>query len=378
MDLIIRDIDAVIGMECRRCDIAVSEGLFSDLSPRGKCTELDGKGLIAVPGFIDTHIHGTGGYGTEDGQASSIIALSRVLAGYGVTSFFPTVYAASPDTMARNIRAIADAAGSEGGARIAGIHIEGPFISPDAAGAQDRSMCIPFSKDMMLSLIEAGKGLVKAMTCAPEISGIEELAAMASEHGIVLLMGHTKASYDEAERGRRLGIHHAAHLFNAMPAIHQREPGAAGCILFSQDMTAEMIPDGHHVHPAFLRFAVKAMGCGRIAAVSDAIRPAGLEEGKTEANGKAVRMCGGMWVSGDGIIQGSSLTMAKAFRNLIGWGFTVPEAAALTSSTPAAVYGLSDRGRIGNGLKADLVVMDSDLRIRFTIINGGIVCGTAS
>ena len=169
-----------------KADIAIEDGLFA--IPRGNeaCT-IDAEGMLLIPGFIDTHIHGIGGAGTEDSSPEAILSMSRTLASIGTTSFFPTVYTDTAERMIADIRAIASAKGHEEGADIAGIHVEGPFISPHRIGAQNPAGRKDPDPAFFRRMIEEGKGLIKAMTCAPELPGIEEIAAIARENGIVLL-----------------------------------------------------------------------------------------------------------------------------------------------------------------------------------------------
>ncbi len=379
MRIAIRDIDAVKGGRIAKTDIIVEDGKFTEKS--GSCDrEIDGRGLLAVPGFIDTHIHGIGGCGTEDGDEDSILTMSSCLAAAGVTSFFPTIYTDTMERILKDERAIVQAHGKEKGASIAGIHIEGPFISPRRIGAQNPAGRLDPSPSAMEAMIAEGCGLTRAMTAAPELEGIREIAKIAEKHGIVMLMGHTDASYEEASAGIKMGFRHAAHLFNAMSGINHRKPGTAGCILMHDEMTAEIIADGRHVHPDLVKFVIRTKGADKVAVITDSLRPTMQREGKLTANGVEVEMKDGLWVTKDNpeLIQGSALTMHRAFVNLINWGIPVEEASMVTSSAPARIYGLSDRGEIAAGKRADLAVMDRNLEIRFTMVNGGIVCGTAS
>ncbi len=380
MKTLIRNIDAVVSGRMVRTTLAIDgERLAADEGMQADRI-IDGTDLIAVPGFIDTHIHGVGGHGTEDGSEEAILSMSRTLAEAGVTSFFPTIYTDTMERIINDEKAIVAASGKEEGASIAGIHLEGPFISPKRIGAQNPAGRLDPDEKALGIMLDAGKGMVKAMTVAPELPGMARIAQICQQEGIVLLMGHTDADYDAALRGMEMGIRHTTHLFNAMTGLVHRKPGAAGCALMNGSMTAEIIADGFHVHPDIVRFVIRTKGCSNVAVITDSLRPTMQKEGVLTANGVEVEMGRGLWVTkgNTDLIQGSALTMHQAFTNLVGWGLSLEEASAVTSTTPARIYSLSDRGELLPGRRADIVVMDRDLRIRFTMINGAIACGTAN
>ena len=357
----------------------VEDGIFRSFDGKPDRT-IDGTGLTAVPGFIDTHIHGVGGYGTEDGTEEAVLSMSRTLAEAGVTSFFPTIYTDTMERILMDEDAIASASGKEEGASIAGIHIEGPFISPNRIGAQNPAGRLDPDMKAFSAMIAAGKGKVRAMTAAPELPGMEKIAAAAKESGVVLLMGHTDATYEEAMKGMDMGIRHTTHLFNAMSGFQHRKPGVVGCALMHDAMTVEIIADGKHVHQDIVLYVIKAKGPERTVVITDSLRPTMQKSGALTANGVAVEMGDGLWVTKGrpDLIQGSALTMHRAFVNLVHWGLPIEEASAVTSTTPARIYSLSDRGEIAPGRRADLVVMNRNLGIEFTMINGECICGTAN
>ena len=259
MRTLIRNIDAVVSGRIVHTDIMVEDGIFRSFDGKPDRT-IDGTGLTAVPGFIDTHIHGVGGYGTEDGTEEAVLSMSRTLAEAGVTSFFPTIYTDTMERILMDEDAIASASGKEEGASIAGIHIEGPFISPNRIGAQNPAGRLDPDMKAFSAMIAAGKGKVRAMTAAPELPGMERIAAAAKESGVVLLMGHTNATYEEAMKGMDMGIRHTTHLFNAMSGFQHRKPGVVGCALMHDAMTVEIIADGKHVHQDIVLYVIKAKG----------------------------------------------------------------------------------------------------------------------
>ena len=340
-------------------DITIEDGIITNIAKSDKKTD-----LIAVPGFIDTHIHGFGGHGTEDCDPESIIKMSDSLLEFGVTSFFPTIYTDVEDKMKRSIHACYLAKGKEKGADIRGIHIEGPFISPKRIGAQNPLGRKDPSVEYFEKLLDEAPDLVKAMTMAPELPGAAEVARVATEHGVRCLCGHTNATYEETLAGHRCCISHATHLFNAMNGLHHRKPGTVGAVLTS-DMTAEIIGDGLHTHPAVVKMVVDMKGPEKIAMITDSLRPTAQKEGKLTANDVEVELLNGLWVTkgNPDLIQGSAATMLMAFQNCMKWGIPLEDAAMMTSTTPARLYKLDDVGTLEVGKKAHIVVLNKDYTI---------------
>lgn len=359
----------------RSSDIWITDGYFTDGPSEAEYIELDGTGLTALPGFIDTHVHGFGGKGTEDGSPEAILSMSSTLAKTGVTTFFPTIYTDTQERILRDIKAIVDAAGSETGASIGGIHIEGPFISPDRIGAQNPLGRLSPDKTAMENMIGAGKGLVKAMTMASELEGIDEIADIARENGVKPLLGHTNATYEDAIKGIDYGISHATHLFNAMSGLHHRKPGVVGAVLAEKAMTAEIIADGKHVAPAAFKAVFNAKSKKGITVVTDSLRPTLQEEGIRTANGVEVELADKLWVTKGRpeLIQGSTLSMNVALKNLVSWGIPLVDASYMLSASPADLYKMNDRGRIAPGLRADLVLIDEELDVKKVLVKGEII-----
>lgn len=353
-------------------DIYITNGLFSEKEDGIQYKELDAEGLIAIPGFIDTHIHGIGGYGTEDSKKEAILGMSDALIKEGVTSFFPTIYTDTLERICNDEKAVVEAMGNEKGAEITAIHVEGPFISPKKIGAQNPDGLQSPSKEVMEKIITAGSGKIKAMTMAPEVENIAIVSSLAIENGIVPLCGHTNATYEEAVKGIGYGIKHATHLFNAMSEFKSRLPGVIGAVLTNKEMTAEIIGDGKHVHPAMVKMVMDILGSERIVLITDSLRPTRQEKGKLTANGVEVEMGNNLWVTKGrtDLIQGSCLTMLEGFRNLISWGVSFEDAIKMSSTTPANVYSLTDRGSIEKGKRADLVLLNTNLDVKSVYVNG--------
>lgn len=223
------------------------------------------------PGMIDSHLHGIGGFGTEDSDPHSILQMSERLADVGVSAFMPTVYTNTLDEMIRSIKAISDAMGQEKGAKILGINVEGPFISMKRIGAQNPEGVLPVDLAIFNKIIDAGEGNIICMTVAPELKGMRELALLARERGIVLLAGHTDASYENILEGMQVGILHSTHFFNAMSRLHHRDPGTVGAILIEKDMQCEIIPDGVHVHPQLVKMLLRDKPLDNIVMITDSL-----------------------------------------------------------------------------------------------------------
>lgn len=334
---------------------------------------MDAEGRLLAPGLVDTHIHGIHGFATDDAQGSSILGMSEALARYGVTSFLPTLYAGRPDKMVREISAIVEVIGKEKGARIAGIHLEGPFLNPKKAGAQEPESLSNPSTAVMQKFIDAGKGYIRAMTIAPELPGVEEVAKLAKANGIVLLMGHTNATYQEAKAGMELGILHATHMFNAMSPLNHKNPGVAGASLMDSRMHCEIIADGVHVNKDLVMHVIRTKAKDRVVLITDSLGPTGLGNGKYRANGDDVCLGEiGAFVNASNpeLLCGSALTLNKAVSNVVAWGTEVPQALRMASENPARVYGFTDIGLISKGARADLVLFDKDFRPVEVFVDG--------
>ena len=361
---ILHGLRAIIPGQSDYVDIHIEDGYIKKIEKSEKKT-----GLIAIPGFIDTHIHGFAGYGTEDADPSSILNMSKNLIKYGITSFFPTIYTDTRERIEKDIKAIKEAMGKEEGAKIRGIHLEGPFISKKRIGAQNPEGQKNPDLALFKHFIEISGENIKAMTAAPELEGFENLLKEAEEKSIVILAGHTDATFSDMKKAHECGLRHATHLFNAMKGLHHREPGTVGAIFSFDDMNTEIITDGLHVHPEVVKLTIKIKGTDKVIAITDSLRPTEQEKGETLANGVPVVLRDGLWVTKgrEDLIQGSSLTMYKAFINLLSWGIGIEDAVKLTSENAAKLYALDDVGRIEVGKKADIVLLNEDHTINEVI-----------
>lgn len=341
---------------------------------------IDVKGAYITPGLIDTHIHGIGGFGTEDCKPESILGMSERLADFGVTSFLPTVYTDDIEKMIASTKAIVAAMGKEKGAKIEGINLEGPFISPKRIGAQNPDGLQSVDLEVFNRLYEAGQGKIVCMTVAPELKHMRTLALEAQKRGIVLLAGHTDATYENIIEGMQCGILHTTHFFNAMSRLHHRNPGCVGAIMIQQDMKAEIICDGVHVHPELVKLLIREKPISNIVMVTDALRPTMQKEGELTANGMPAELCEGAFVSRDDhtLFLGSSLTLLKGLENVVSWGITIDQAVQMASANPARIYNFKKKGALIPGYKANIAVINKDFTLGGLFIDGKLARGLLS
>lgn len=325
-----------------------------------------------LPGFIDAHVHGGAGGDTMDGP-DGVRALARFHVRHGTTSLLATTITAPwPEVMAA-LAGVAEAMADPdpAGADVIGAHMEGPFISPRRLGAQP-----PHTLEPLPDLVDAvlAWDVVRVVTLAPELTGAREAAARFARAGVRVSLGHTVASSEEAAdciaaaraAGGTVGF---THLFNAMGGMQGRDPGVVGTALADPEAFAELILDGHHVHPTAFLAARRALG-GRLLLITDAIRAAGTGTDRSELGGLPVTIRGGAARTQDGALAGSLLTLDAALRRAVALGVPVEDASAALSEVPARYLGLQDRGRLAPGLRADLVVLTPDLQVESVHVAG--------
>ncbi|MBR1743331.1 MAG: N-acetylglucosamine-6-phosphate deacetylase [Lachnospiraceae bacterium] len=343
---------------------------------------MDGNGGILFPGMIDMHFHGAAGYDFCDGTMEALGMLAKFEASIGVTAICP---AAMTLPKKRTLEILQNAKDFKkhqierpdiSQADFVGIHMEGPFISPKKKGAQDENFILPCSSDDFFSFQEASGGLVRVIAFAPEEVKGESAREFIRQVGsqAVVALAHTDASYDIAKETFEMGASHAVHLFNAMPELYHREPGAAGAALDSCEVTVELICDGVHIHPAVIRL-VLALKKRKVILVSDSMRATGLTDGRYTLGGQDVEVTGNRAVLvSDGSLAGSVTTLPDCVRYAVKEA-GIPLADALHAATfaPAERLGIEkDYGSIREGKFADLVLWDDDLRLKMVIHHGNI------
>lgn len=345
-----------------------------NISPTEDCA-----GHFIAPGFIDLHIHGIHGDDTMDGRVESVQRMAKSVLRHGVTSFLPTTVTESVSNTKRAIEAVRQAMqssplGTDGEkmAHVLGLHLEGPFISSQAKGAQNEAFILPLEDELVRSILDAGKDIVRIITIAPELAGAKEVFELLKSRGIAVSVGHTSADYEVADAAMERGCKRVTHCFNAMTGLHHRKPGVVGAALLRDDVKTELIADGIHVHPAVMKLLYKIKGQHGIMLVTDAIAAADMPEGDDYVlGGQSVSVKDGKATLGDGTIAGSVLTMDVAVQNMVFvCGVPIHEAVAMASSSPAESIGVRDRkGAIEVGLDADLVVLDARLRPMATLLS---------
>jgi N-acetylglucosamine-6-phosphate deacetylase len=357
-------------------------------------------GHYIVPGFIDVHVHGVDGVDSLDvlPDGDAIAAIAGRLPRYGVTAFCPTTVACGPDALRRVLDQVRRARGlpPPRAARVLPAHLESNFINPEYGGAQPAA-CLrspaaalgaasgagwgggeggpDFTGADILSEIERAAPDVGIVTVASELDGGLDLVQWLASRGHHVSLGHSAATYDEALAAIAAGARHATHLFNRMPPLGHRAPGLAGAVLQADEVAAEIICDGVHVHPAFVRMAVAAKRPSRILAITDATAAAGLKPGSRAALGGRPIIAGESTATlMDGTIAGSVTTMDRAFRTLVGRiGISVIDAATICATTPARELGLVGYGVLAAEAVADLVVLDANFLVVQTYLAGQLV-----
>jgi N-acetylglucosamine-6-phosphate deacetylase len=331
--------------------------------PPPRTPDLDLRDATVAPGFIDLHVHGGGGASFDTGTADAADVVAAAHLAHGTTSMAASLVT---DTPARMVDAVRELALLVQDDRLAGIHLEGPWLSPRRSGAHQPGALAEPTPAAVESLLVAGDGAVRMVTLAPELTGGIEAVRQISTAGVVAAVGHTDATYDQTRAAIDAGARLGTHLFNAMRPLHHREPGPVGALLDSP-VDVELIADGVHLHPAVLRTAFAAKP-GRTLLVTDAMAAAGSPDGdyrlgpmSIEVREGVARLADG---SGTGAIAGSTLTMDAAVRFAVRTaGLPLLDVVHAASTTPAAAWGLSDVGALEAGRRADLVVLDDGLEV---------------
>ena len=343
-----------------------------ELSDYGKVELINAKGKYVSPGLIDIHIHGIGGHDTMDGSLEALQQMSIYVAKNGVTGFLPTTMTLDQASICKSldiIKILKDA--KPLGARILGAHMEGPFINPKYKGAQREQYIIKPNYEFIKDYTD----IIKIITLAPEMDeNFAFLDAVRQHEEIVLSIGHSNATYEEALEAIAKGVSHATHTFNAMSPFHHRKPGVVGAILNS-DISCELIADKIHVHPGNFQLLINSKGVDRVVLISDSMRAACMKNGQYGLGGQTVNVNSDSARLKDGTLAGSVLTLNKAIKNVLeNTDLTLCEAVNMASLYPAQVIGMSkQKGSIEIGKDADLVIFDADFAVQYTWVEGEII-----
>lgn len=352
--------------------ITIEEGQIASVRevlqpPPGCAIVPDG---VIVPGFIDVHVHGGEGADFMDGGEEAAWRVTQFHARNGTTALAATTLSGSHEDLRRAVAGIAHAAREPRGAEICAIHLEGPYINPHRAGAQDAASIRPADIRELTALMEQAAELRWMMTIAPELEGARGLIEHFRDH-VLFSIGHTGADYAEAVNALEWGAQHFTHLFNAMTGLNHREPGVVGAALVSTKTTAELIADGIHVHPAVLRLAALTLP-HRVALVTDAVRACGMPAGTYKLYGYDILVFEGAARLPNGTLAGSTLTMQRAVQNMVELaGLPLEMVVPLATEVPARIIGARERkGKIAAGYDADLVVLSPKFDVLRVIARG--------
>ena len=339
---------------------------FTDDVPTRDIEIIDAQGAYVSSGFIDIHIHGSGGADVMDATPEALQTISSVLLKTGTTAFLATTMTMSKEAIGTALQNIKEHSVGLDGAKIIGVHLEGPFLNPEKHGAQDRKyICEPD-----LALIEPYMEQIRMITIAPEMPGAEAFIRYLSQHHphIVLSIGHSDASFEQSKESFGWGITHATHLFNAMNPYHHRKPGIVGAV-FDSDVSCDIIADLVHTHPSVLKL-VHRVKADKLMLITDAMRAGCMKNGEYDLGGRSVTVEGGKAVLNDGTLAGSVLKMNDALKHMVQrGGMTLVEAVNTATKIPARKLGLK-KGEFKSGYDADMVIFDENFSIITTIVDG--------
>jgi N-acetylglucosamine-6-phosphate deacetylase len=313
-----------------------------------------------VPGFVDIHVHGGGGGSFTSGDPEQAVQAMRFHRGHGTTTMLASLVSAPPAELLRSVTALVDLVDD---GVLAGIHLEGPYLSAAKCGAHDPAALRDPDADEIDRLLRAGRGTIRMVTLAPERPGGLAAVGQLADAGVTIAVGHTDADYQTTRDAIEAGARVATHLFNAMPPVHHRDPGPVLALLEDLRVVLELIADGTHLHPALVRHVLSAAGVGRVALVTDAMSAAGMADGSYQLGSLDVEVAEGTARLTDGTIAGSTTTtsalFATALQALAGSAEPLAGASVMTASTPATAVGLHEVGVLQPGNMADLAVLDA-------------------
>jgi N-acetylglucosamine-6-phosphate deacetylase len=371
--------------ELKDREILIGQGKILRISPSGTSrdhdTTIDANGLIIAPGFIDVHVQGAGGADVLDAAPQALSTIALTSARFGVTGYLATtVY--RPDGDNRHLQVAADECAAQisasrspdnqpEGAALLGIHLEGPFIAKGRRGMIQED-CLSEIEGRVYELIREHTGShLRMMTIAPELPGALQLIGRLIADGVIPSFGHSAADYEQTLAGIAAGIPHVTHLFNAMTPMHHREPGPIPALLESE-VSAQIIPDGVHIHPAMLRLAAERLSGDRLILISDGMQAMGLPDGRYQYNGLDYVSQDGTARYLDGTLIGTGLGMSELIKRFVGHtSCDLSRAIRAASYNPAHLLGLQDRlGSVEEGRDADLVLLQPDLQVHMTLRSG--------
>jgi N-acetylglucosamine-6-phosphate deacetylase len=363
--------------------VASDDGRISYIGPMEDAPRVDGerldlRGRFVIPGFINIHVHGGNGitFGNMDALEEDLENYSRWAAQNGVSGFLISIMAPTGDELTRMIEAYVPIfERGVSGAEALGIHLEGPFMNVEKKGAQNPKWIHDPDLEEAKGFLKAGQGWIHQVTIAPELSGAKEVAALFRQAGVVNAVAHSAADYDIAREAFLGDWTHVTHTFNAQTGLHHRKPGLVGAVMNMDDITAELIADEIHVHPGAMKVLVRAIGTDRVVLITDGMEAAGLPEGDYHLLGHEISVRDGAARMADGTLAGSAAVLNQCVRNIHkDVDVSLIDAVKMATLNPARAMGFSNRlGSIALGKDASLTVIDKDVNVYLTMVQGRIV-----
>jgi len=361
--------------------MVIEDGVIASMDSRANAeqpsaNQLDFPGCTLAPAYFDIHIHGSAGCDVMEGTPRAFSTVGKFLASHGVGAYLPTTVTAPVDVTLRSLERMSAQIGRDTeGARALGIHIEGPFLSPHKKGAHPENLLQTPSVELFDRMWYAAQGKIRLMTIASELPNAEEVISHATNLGVRVSLGHSNADIDAARAGIRAGAVTATHTFNAMRQFDHRDPGLIGEVLSNDDLFAELICDGLHVHPDAVRIYWKSKGPQRAMLITDAMSAAGMPDGNYKLGELDVRVINGRCVIGEDTLAGSTLTLDRGVRNFTEFtGASIDDVSKLVSSNPARMTGFdSEIGTLAVGRSADITVLSARNEVVETILRGHVV-----
>jgi N-acetylglucosamine-6-phosphate deacetylase len=364
--------------------VVIEDGLITRVGRRNavrvppRARVINAMDKTVVPGFVDVHIHGAGGHDVMEANPAALSAIAATVARHGTTSFVATTVTASTDTICQSAEGIGryiekqgTPAGKVCAAEILGIHFEGPFLSATRRGVHPVEWLALPSAETLETFLASANGTARILTLAPELLGAMPCIDAARKAALVVSLGHSDATYNQAIAAIRRGAQHAAHVFNAMRPFSHRETGILGAVLTEQKVTAELIADGVHVDEAAMRLLWGAKGFKSVILVSDGTAATGMPDGKYSLGTFEVEVVGGVCRNSEGRLAGSTLTLDRALRNVVEMGVTLLEAVGMLTINPARLLALEGKkGVLRAGADADLVLLDPKLHLAGVMTRG--------
>ncbi|MFY8331241.1 N-acetylglucosamine-6-phosphate deacetylase [Vagococcus carniphilus] len=331
---------------------------------------IDAKNQLIIPGMIDVHIHGANHFDMMDGTEKSIQEVSKKCLATGCTGFLVTSVTSSKEKLIGMIEATKKVIGKEEGAKILGIHLEGPYLNPIKKGMQDPNHLRLPDLNEIKELIDLSDGLIKMVTIAPELPGADEVIDFLIAQNIIVAAGHTNATYEEAQHAFNRGVNHITHCCNAMPAIHHRSPGITTAALENDHVSIQAIVDGIHLHPGMVRLMHKTKTANRMVLITDALQAMGVGDGSYFFGGHQVTVTDGVARLKDGTLASSTVTMNQALKISTDMGISLGDSIQMATQTPAELLNCSHIGQIAPTFDANLIILDDDFNVTSCFIEG--------